>query len=163
MGGGKWMDSFFLLRMIIVTGRKTNELCVIKECVSYDRLLELDSSRRCSFLCCVRWMDPTVSRPSPSSPSRVVLSILEGHAVLGAESKRFSCPLLFRWSDPASQRVSAFHPINLCNSLFIAFRCNYSIIRLSWAHSFTVKAAFHRAHIGQILSILVCALTRLPR
>lgn len=109
------------------------------------------------------WMDgprPVLStRPSPSRNSHVVLSISEGRAVHRAERERFSCPLLFRWSDPASQRVSPYHPINLCNSLFIAFRCNYSIIRLSSAHAFTAEAAFHRADIGQILSIQVCALT----
>lgn len=31
----------------------------------------------------------------------------------------------------ALQRVSVFHPISLCNALFIAFLCNYSVIRLS--------------------------------
>lgn len=43
----------------------------------------------------------------------------------------------------AFRRVSVFHPISLCNSLFIAFLCNYSVIRLSSVQVFIVSIAFH--------------------
>lgn len=111
-------------------------------------------------------MDPPPRRPL-SCPFRVppvtvaLSSGLFGRLVHRVERARFSCPLLFHWSHPAFQRVSPFHPIKLCNSLFIAFWCNYSIIGLSLTHSFTMKAASYRADISQILSIPVCALTRL--
>lgn len=103
---------------------------------------------------------PELPLPSPTGHSRIVLWPLWKNRPR-AERARFSCPSLFHWSHPAFQRVSPFHPIKLCNSLFIAFRCNYSIIGLSSTHSFTMKAASYRADISQILSIPVCALTRL--
>lgn len=43
----------------------------------------------------------------------------------------------------AFRRVSLFHPISLCNSLFIAFLCNYSVIRLSSVQVFIVSIVFH--------------------
>lgn len=43
----------------------------------------------------------------------------------------------------AFRRVSVFHPINLCNSLFIAFLCNYSVIRLSSVQFFIESTVFH--------------------
>lgn len=58
----------------------------------------------------------------------------------------------------AFQRVSVFHPINLCNSLFIAFLCNYSVIRLTSVQYFIVKAGFYCTLpvISQIFSTPVC-------
>lgn len=53
-----------------------------------------------------------------------------------ATGKLRSCSWLFR-------RVSVFHPINLRNSLFIAFLCNYSVIRLSSVQFFIVSTVFH--------------------
>lgn len=36
----------------------------------------------------------------------------------------------------ALQRVSVLHPISLCNALFIASLCNYSVIRLATVQGF---------------------------
>lgn len=105
-----------------------------------------------------------LSNPCPYLPSQVpaVPAVLSSASQRDTASTGRRASVLFpAWSHPASQRVSPFHPINLCNSLFIASRCNDSIIRLSGVHSFTAKAAFHLTDIGQISSILVCALTGL--
>lgn len=65
---------------------------------------------------------------------------------------------------PAFQRVSVFHPINLCNSLFIAFPCNYSVIRLSSLQYFRVNAGFYCTLpvIGHIFSSPACVSTNKP-
>lgn len=40
-------------------------------------------------------------------------------------------------------RVPVFYPINLCNAQFIAFLCNYSVIRLSPVQFFMVNSVLH--------------------
>lgn len=63
----------------------------------------------------------------------------------------------------ALQRVLVFPPINLCNALFIAFLCNYSVIRLSPVLFFIVNTVFHCVLplIGQVFSTLVRLCLRL--
>lgn len=61
----------------------------------------------------------------------------------------------------ALQRVSVFHPISLCNALFIAFLCNYSVIRLSSVQFFRVNIVFHCVLplIGEVFSAPICVST----
>lgn len=64
----------------------------------------------------------------------------------------------------ALQRVSAFHPINLCNALFIAFLCNYSVIRLCSVQFFMANIVFHCIPplVGQVFATLVCVSSSKP-